>query len=186
MLLEIEQKCLELYMRKVDVAKKGRAQLQLEIAESEAELADICSAMGEQPLHVSLVWKKKQVYNFMPTLFFFLRLPQAIFWWLELLIIDLYLQFDWKPDGGLNKELDTIISQLEDMRKLKIERENQFVEVLQQIQNISNEFRGDTEDNLYTVVLDESDLSMRRLEELRKQLLELQNQKVDQIYYLCT
>ncbi|XP_059455931.1 65-kDa microtubule-associated protein 3-like [Corylus avellana] len=136
MLLEIEQKCLELYRRKVDVAKKCRAQLQQEIAESEAELADICSAMGEQPLH-----------------------------------------FDWKPDGGLSKELDIVISQLEDMRKLKINRKNQFVEVLQQIQNISNEFRGDTEDNLYKVVLDETDLSMRRLEELRKQLLELQNQK---------
>lgn len=101
-------------------------------------------------------------------------------------MIGLYLQFDWKPDGGLNKELDTIISQLGDMRKLKIERKNQFVEVLRPIQNLSNEFRGDTEDNLYKVVLDETDLSMRRLEELRKKLLELQSQKVDQIYYLCT
>jgi protein regulator of cytokinesis 1 len=99
---------------------------------------------------------------------------------LELSLIGLHLQFDWKPDGGLSKELDTVISQLEDMRKLKINRKNQFVEVLQQIQNISNEFRGDTEDNLYKVVLDETDLSMRRLEELRKQLLELQNQKVYQ------
>lgn len=101
-------------------------------------------------------------------------------------MIGLYLQFDWKPDGGLNKELDTIISQLGDMRKLKIERKNQFVEVLRPIQNLSNEFRGDTEDNLYKVVLDETDLSMRRLEELRKKLLELQSQKVDRIYYLCT
>lgn len=101
-------------------------------------------------------------------------------------MIGLYLQFDWKPDGGLNKELDTIISQLGDMRKLKIERKNQFVEVLRPIQNLSNEFRGDTEDNLYKVALDETDLSMRRLEELRKKLLELQSQKVDQIYYLCT
>ena len=95
-------------------------------------------------------------------------------------MIGLHPQFDWKPDGGLSKELDTVISQLEDMRKLKINRKNQFVEVLQQTQNISNEFRGDTEDNMYKVVLDETDLSMRRLEELRKQLLELQNQKVYQ------
>ena len=55
MLLEIEQKCLEVYRRNVDEAKKCRAQLQQELAESEAELADMCSAMGEQPLHVSLL-----------------------------------------------------------------------------------------------------------------------------------
>ncbi|XP_023911377.1 65-kDa microtubule-associated protein 3 isoform X2 [Quercus suber] len=131
MLLEIEQKCLEVYRRNVDEAKKCRAQLQQEIAESEAELADMCSAMGEQPLH-----------------------------------------FDCKPDGGFKKVLDTITLQLEDMRKRKIERTDQFVEVLHQIQDISIEF---WEDN--TVVLDETDLSIRRLEELRKHLLGLQNQK---------
>ncbi|XP_030928375.1 65-kDa microtubule-associated protein 3 [Quercus lobata] len=131
MLLEIEQKCLEVYRRNVDEAKKCRAQLQQEIAESEAELADMCSAMGEQPLH-----------------------------------------FDCKPDGGFKKVLDTITLQLEDMRKRKIERTHQFVEVLHQIQDISIEF---WEDN--TVVLDETDLSIRRLEELRKHLLELQNHK---------
>ncbi|KAF3961873.1 hypothetical protein ACB098_06G194100 [Castanea mollissima] len=131
MLLEIEQKCLEVYRRNVDEAKKCRAQLQQEIAESEAELADMCSAMGEQPLH-----------------------------------------FDCKPDGGFKKVLDTITLQLEDMRKRKIERTHQFVEVLHQIQDISIEF---WEDN--TVVLDETDLSIRRLEELHKHLLELQNQK---------
>ncbi|GMY09376.1 65-kDa microtubule-associated protein 3 [Fagus crenata] len=131
MLLEIEQKCLEVYRRKVDEAKKCRTQLQQEIAESESELAEMCSAMGEQPLH-----------------------------------------FDWKPGGSLKIELDIIVSQLEDMRKRKIERTHQFVEVLHHIQNISNEFCEDKK-----VVLNETDLSTRRLEELRKQLLELQNQK---------
>jgi hypothetical protein len=28
---------------------------------------------------------------------------------LELLINDLYIQIDWKPEGGFNKELDAII-----------------------------------------------------------------------------
>jgi protein regulator of cytokinesis 1 len=92
---------------------------------------------------------------------------------LELLTIGLYLQFDWKPGGSLKIELDIIVSQLEDMRKRKIERTHQFVEVLHHIQNISNEFCEDKK-----VVLNETDLSTRRLEELRKQLLELQNQKV--------
>lgn len=88
-------------------------------------------------------------------------------------MIGLYVQFGCKPDGGFKKVLDTITLQLEDMRKRKIERTHQFVEVLHQIQDISIEF---WEDN--TVVLDETDLSIRRLEELRKHLLELQNQKV--------
>lgn len=88
-------------------------------------------------------------------------------------MIGLYVQFDCKRDGGFKKVLDTITLQLEDMRKRKIERTHQFVEVLHQIQDISIEF---WEDN--TVVLDETDLSIRRLEELHRHLLELQNQKV--------
>ncbi|XP_041021651.1 65-kDa microtubule-associated protein 4-like isoform X2 [Juglans microcarpa x Juglans regia] len=139
-LLEIEQKCLEVYRRKVDAAKHCRAQLQKEIAVSEAELADIRSAMGEQSPHR-----------------------------------------DRKAGGSLKKELDTIVLQLEDIRKQKIERKNQFAEVLHQIRNISNEFWGDSEGNLYKAILDETDLSVRRLEELRKQLLKLQNQKSNRL-----
>lgn len=55
MLREIEHKCLDLYRKEVDVAKLCRAQIQQEIADNVAEIAGICAAMGEQPLHVSLV-----------------------------------------------------------------------------------------------------------------------------------
>ena len=55
MLLELEQECLEAYKRKVSHAKKSRAQLRKAIADSEAELADICSAMGEGPVNVRQV-----------------------------------------------------------------------------------------------------------------------------------
>ncbi|XP_057757870.1 65-kDa microtubule-associated protein 4-like [Arachis stenosperma] len=51
MLLEIEQKCLELYKKKVDEAKAYRAQIQQEITDYEAEIAGICAAMGVQPPH---------------------------------------------------------------------------------------------------------------------------------------
>ncbi|CAL9163856.1 65-kDa microtubule-associated protein 3-like [Musa acuminata AAA Group] len=51
MLLELEQECLEVYRRKVDQANRCRAQLRQAIADSEAELAAICSAMGEPPVH---------------------------------------------------------------------------------------------------------------------------------------
>lgn len=52
MLLELEQECLEVYRRKVDQANKCRAQLRQAIADSEAELAAICSSMGERPVHI--------------------------------------------------------------------------------------------------------------------------------------
>jgi len=43
-----------LYRKEVDVAKLCRAQIQQEIADYVAEIAGVCAAMGEQPLHVSL------------------------------------------------------------------------------------------------------------------------------------
>lgn len=55
MLLELEQECLEVYRRKVDQANRCRAQLRQTIADSEAELAAICSAMGERPVHIRQV-----------------------------------------------------------------------------------------------------------------------------------
>lgn len=55
LLLELEQECLEVYRRKVDRANRLRAQLRQAIADSEAELAAICSAMGERPVHLRQV-----------------------------------------------------------------------------------------------------------------------------------
>lgn len=55
MLLELERECLEVYRRKVDLANRSRAQLRQAIADSEAELATICSAMGERPVHIRQV-----------------------------------------------------------------------------------------------------------------------------------
>lgn len=55
MLLELEQECLEVYRRKVDRANQCRAQLRQTIADHEAELAAICSAMGERPVHIRQV-----------------------------------------------------------------------------------------------------------------------------------
>lgn len=54
-LLEIEQECLEVYRRKVDQVNRSRAQLRQAIADAEAELAAICSAMGERPVHIRQV-----------------------------------------------------------------------------------------------------------------------------------
>lgn len=55
MLLELEQECLNVYRRKVDQANLYRAQLRQQIADSEAEIAAICSSMGERPVHIRQV-----------------------------------------------------------------------------------------------------------------------------------
>lgn len=55
MLLELERECLEVYRRKVDQANKCRAQLRQAIADAEAELAAICSSIGEPPVHIRQV-----------------------------------------------------------------------------------------------------------------------------------
>ncbi|KAJ8771508.1 hypothetical protein K2173_026685 [Erythroxylum novogranatense] len=134
MLLELEQECLEVYRRKVDQANKNRAQLRQTIADFEAELAAICSAMGERPVHIR--------------------------------------QVD-KSSGSLKEEFQKILPQLEEMQKRKLDRRNQFVEVLEDIEKISNEIFGSA-DHLQ---VDETDLSLSKLEELHIQLQALENEK---------
>lgn len=63
------------------------------------------------------------------------------------------------------------------MRKRKSDRSNQFLEVLEQIQKISNEIRPG-EVNSSKMVADESDLSTKKLEEFHRQLQALQKEKV--------
>ncbi|XP_014523225.1 65-kDa microtubule-associated protein 3 [Vigna radiata var. radiata] len=135
MLLEIEQKCLDLYRSKVDEAKLYRAQIEQEITDYVGEIAGICAALGEQSPH-----------------------------------------FDPKSCGSLKKAREKVVSQLEEMRKLKTEKKKQFAEVLYQLKNISIELHGSKVVDEY---LDENNLSLKRLEELKKQLFQLQNEKAN-------
>ncbi|PWA91055.1 microtubule associated protein (MAP65/ASE1) family protein [Artemisia annua] len=141
MLLELERECLEVYRRKVDLANKSRAQLRQMIADNEAELAAICSAMGERPVHIR--------------------------------------QSDQNA-GSLKAELRAILPELEEMKKRKTERRNQFLEVLEQIQKIQLEISATS----YKTILDESDLSLRKLEELHSQLQALEKEKSDRLEQL--
>lgn len=68
--------------------------------------------------------------------------------------------------------------ELDEMRKRKFERRNRFVEVLDKIDDISKEIYRSKEDNSYMRVIDESDLSLKRLDELQSQLLALEKEKV--------
>ncbi|XP_043702226.1 65-kDa microtubule-associated protein 3-like [Telopea speciosissima] len=142
MLLELEEECLEVYRRKVDQANRCRAQLRQTIADSEAELASICSAMGDRPVHIR--------------------------------------QSDQNA-GSLKEELMAILRELEEMRKRKCERRNQFIDILQQIQKISNEICGSTKYNPSNIMVDETDLSLRKLEELNRQLQALQKDKGERL-----
>ncbi|XP_050205167.1 65-kDa microtubule-associated protein 3 [Mercurialis annua] len=138
LLLEVEQECLEVYRRKVDHANRNRAQLRQAIADSEAELAAVCSSMGELPVHIR--------------------------------------QAD-QSAGTLKEELQRILPQLEEMRKRKSDRRNQFLEVLEEIQKISNEIYGSAD----RIFVDETDISLRKLEELHKELYALQKEKSDRL-----
>ncbi|GAB2271558.1 hypothetical protein Dimus_006391 [Dionaea muscipula] len=51
-LLEIEQECVEAYKKRVDKAHHSRVKIRQAIAASEAELAQIYSALSERPSHV--------------------------------------------------------------------------------------------------------------------------------------
>lgn len=85
--------------------------------------------------------------------------------------------------GSLKEELRRILPQLEEMRKRKCERRNQFLEVQAQIQEISNEIYGSTEYMSSKMVVDDSDLSLRKLEELHRKLHELQKEKVELLFH---
>ncbi|GKU88366.1 hypothetical protein SLEP1_g2642 [Rubroshorea leprosula] len=140
MLLQIEQECLRIYMRKVDGAKKCRAKLQREVEVAEKEISDISASLGVKPVNR-----------------------------------------DRKPGGNLREELQTIVPLLEDMRRQKVERKNQFVEVLDQLRKISNEIFGLREDICYDVDAYGTNMSVHRLEELRRELRELQNEKITRL-----
>ncbi|KAK6121926.1 hypothetical protein DH2020_044329 [Rehmannia glutinosa] len=124
MLLELEQECLEIYRRKVDQANRCRAQLKQAIADAEAELAAICSAMGELPVHIR--------------------------------------QSDPNPES-LKDELRAILPQIEEMRKRRIDRKNQFIEVLDEIRNIENEIYRSDGFASNDPAIDEADLSIKSL-----------------------
>lgn len=67
--------------------------------------------------------------------------------------------------------------QLEEMTKKRNERKSQFSEILKQINSISMQLAGSTESHL-DISIDESGLSMKKLDDLRAQLHMLQKEKV--------
>ena len=85
--------------------------------------------------------------------------------------------------GSLKEELKKILPQLEEMRKRKFDRRKQFLDVLEEIRNISNEIQGSAE-HIPSNAVDETDLSLRKLEELHRQLHALQKEKVGTFFFI--
>ncbi|CAI9103769.1 OLC1v1002317C1 [Oldenlandia corymbosa var. corymbosa] len=135
MILELEQECLQLYRRKVDQTSKHRAQLRKAVADAESELAFICAALGEPPMHIK------------------------------------------QTAGSLKVQLQTVSSLLDEMQRKKKDRKSMFIEVVEQINHIIKELHASDEANKSLIVIDDSDLSLKKLEDLKIQLHDLEKEK---------
>ncbi|XP_057529530.1 65-kDa microtubule-associated protein 1 isoform X2 [Amaranthus tricolor] len=142
MLLQIEQECLDVYKRKVDLAVKSRAQLLQTLADANVELSTLLSALGEK--HV-------------------VGMPE-------------------KTSGTIKEQLAAIAPTLEKLCNQKEQRLKDFSDVQTQIQEICGEIAGKLNLNDEVPVVDESDLSLKKLEEYNAQLQELQKEKSERLH----
>lgn len=86
-----------------------------------------------------------------------------------------------KRAGTLKEQLESMTPALREMRMRKEERVSKFRAVKTQIQNISAEIAGQhTHDDASTttVVVNENDLSLKKLDEYHTELQRLKNDKV--------
>lgn len=82
---------------------------------------------------------------------------------------------------SLKAELRMILPQIEEMRNRKNARKNQVSEVLTELQNIKNEMCISDGFSSNGLEIDEADLSVKKLEDLQRDLQTLQKEKV----YIC-
>ncbi|XP_024007550.1 65-kDa microtubule-associated protein 9 [Eutrema salsugineum] len=144
-LIEIEDECKEAYSRKIENVKEERTRLKQEIADSEARVIAISSAMEEPP------------------------------------ILGRQHQSDHSR-RSLKEELVKILQKLKDMEKRKSERKNQFIQVIENMRCVKDEINGESDESCSSdFSIDESDLSLRKLEELHRDLYTLQEQKRNRI-----
>lgn len=171
-LADIEKECLSVYKRKVEEASRCKANLLKEIALGRAEIAAIGSSMGGQEIHEN-VFKHQDFDNFV--CFCSARVMANIdafsFSWC------LFLQSNSRLGENLKEELENVNVQLERLRKKKTERMNRFNEVIDHLLSFSFQL-GNSTDYLKQFAAEETDLSLQKLEELHRQLVELQNEKV--------
>ncbi|KAJ4720439.1 65-kDa microtubule-associated protein 5-like [Melia azedarach] len=135
MLLELEQECLDIYRRKVERTRKYKADLHQSLADAEAEIANLVSALGE---HASFSRGK----------------------------------------GTLKQQLSAIRPFLEDLRSKKEQRIKEFSEIQFQIVQICADIAGNGQSvKSDDPQLNEHDLTLKKLGELKGHLYELQIEK---------
>lgn len=84
----------------------------------------------------------------------------------------------WEKTSGTIKEQNAAIAlALEQLRRQKKERRKEFLNVQTKIQKICGEIAGGNQ-QLGSRTVDESDLSLKKLDEVNGQLQELEKQKV--------
>ncbi|KAL5732685.1 hypothetical protein ACOSQ2_032377 [Xanthoceras sorbifolium] len=136
MLLELEQECLDIYRRKVERTRKYKADLHQSLAEAEAEIANIVSALGE---HASFS----------------------------------------KVKGTLKQQISALKPTLEDLRSKKEQRIKEFSKTQFQIVQICAEIAGNGQSvQSADPLVNECDLTVKKLGELKSYLHELQNEKI--------
>ncbi|XP_065873332.1 65-kDa microtubule-associated protein 8 [Euphorbia lathyris] len=93
-----------------------------------------------------------------------------------------------KISGTLREQLDAITPALREMRMRKEERVNQFRSVQGEIQKISAEIAGQSvyDDSITNVIVNENDLSLKKLDEYQIELQRLHNEKNDRLQQVET
>ncbi|XP_061345886.1 65-kDa microtubule-associated protein 1-like [Gastrolobium bilobum] len=88
-----------------------------------------------------------------------------------------------KTSGTIKEQLAAIVPVLEQLWQLKEERIKEFSDVQSQIQKICGEITGELNpDQTGTFAVDESDLSLKKLDEYQSQLQELQKEKSERLH----
>lgn len=94
--------------------------------------------------------------------------------------------FEVQPEktlGTIKEQLEAITPLLEKLWIQKDERVNEFSEVQSLIQKIRGEIAGNLIKETVTPKVDETDLSLKKLDEFHLQLQELQKEKVRPLFY---
>ncbi|GLU23831.1 hypothetical protein SLE2022_398070 [Rubroshorea leprosula] len=87
-----------------------------------------------------------------------------------------------KTSGTIKEQLAAIAPILEQLWKQKEERVKEFSDVQSQIQKICGEITGNFGEQVVAPAVDESDLSLKKLDEYQSKLQELQKEKSDRLH----
>lgn len=161
-LLELEQECVQVYRRKVDSANIHRIRLHQALAEAEAEFTNLLLSLGERSFEgrVSSI-----LISYIPS-------PKSC-----AVMLLFTMEQPEKVNGTLKEQLELITPALQEMQMRKEVRVNQFQDVQTQIQKITSEIAGHS--GYGSIIVNENDLSLKKLEEFQNELQRLHNEKVE-------